>query len=75
MTQVTASLHVKSEIAASFPSRPDRVQECRDAAAAEMGRIAGERNRRLAGRPELAEIRDTKLGLVELTFVADTESN
>jgi hypothetical protein len=75
MTQVTASLHVKSEIAASFPQRPDRVQECRDAAAAEMTRLAQERRRHLAGRPELADIRDTKLGLVELTFVADTEAD
>jgi hypothetical protein len=40
-----------------------------------MTRLAQERRRHLAGRPELADIRDTKLGLVELTFVADTEAD
>jgi len=73
--QVNASLHVTSEVAESFPSRPDRVQECRAAAATEMARLASERNRHLTSAPELADVRDTQLGFVELTFVADTESD
>jgi pantothenate kinase len=73
--QIQAQLHVKSEIAESFPSRPDRVQEAANAALEAMREIAAERHRRVSEAPRLAEIRDTKLGLVELTFVADTESD
>lgn len=72
MTQITASLHVSSEVAESFPARPDRVRECRDAAEVEMDKVAAERGRQLTGAPELSDIRDTKLGYVELTFLAET---
>lgn len=75
MTQVTASLHVASDVAATFPSRPDRVKEAMDAAEAAMKDLAAERRRHLASAPKLTDMRDTSLGFVELTFVADTESD
>ncbi|GAB3776743.1 hypothetical protein FB382_004408 [Nocardioides ginsengisegetis] len=74
MTQVTASLHVDSEVAAQFPQRPDFVKEAMDAAEAAMKELAAERNRRLSSPPQLTDTRDTRLGFVELTFTADTES-
>lgn len=73
--QVQATMHVATEIAESFPSRPDRVQEAADAALDAMRDLAAERNRHVSEVPRLADIRDTKLGFVELTFVADTESD
>lgn len=73
--QVEATMHVKTEIAETFPSRPDRVQEAADAALDAMRHLAAERHRRVSAAPQLAEVRDTKLGFVELRFVADTESN
>jgi pantothenate kinase len=73
--QIQAQLHVKSEIAETFPSRPDRVQEAVNAALEAMREIAAKRHRRVSEAPRLSEIRDTKLGLVELTFVAETESD
>jgi hypothetical protein len=75
MTQVQASLHVATDIAETFPSRPDLVQQAADAALEAMRELAGERNRHVSEAPRLADMRDTKLGFVELTFVAETESD
>ena len=73
--RIGATLLVTREIAESFPTRPDRVEECVTQAAEAMGNLAAERHRHLTGRPELTDTRDTELGFVELTFGADTESD
>lgn len=73
--QVQAQMHVETAIAEQFPRRPDFVKQAADAALDAMRETAAERNRHVSEAPRLAEVRDTKLGYVELTFVADTESD
>jgi hypothetical protein len=68
-------MHVETAIAEQFPSRPDLVQEAASAALEAMAQMAAERNRHVVEVPQLSDVRDTKLGLVELTFVAETESD
>jgi hypothetical protein len=73
--QVQAQMHVEKAIAEQFPSRPDYVKQAADAALEAMRETAAERNRHVSEAPRLADICDTRLGFVELTFVADTESD
>lgn len=73
--QVQASMHVETKIAEQFPQRPDLVQQAADAALEAMREMAAERHRHVSEAPRLSEMRDTNLGFVELTFVADTESD
>jgi hypothetical protein len=73
--QVQAQAHVETSIAEQFPSRPELVQEVAALALEAMTQTAAERNRHLVEAPRLSDIRDTKLGLVEVTFVADTEAD
>lgn len=73
--QVEASMHVETKIAEQFPQRPDLVQQAADAALEAMRETAGERKRHVSEAPRLTDVRDTKLGFVELTFVAETESD
>lgn len=73
--QVQASMHVETKLAEQFPSRPDLVQQAADAALEAMRETAAERRRHVSEAPRLSDIRDTRLGYVELTFVADTESD
>ena len=72
---VQASMHVETKIAEQFPARPDLVQQAADEAMKAMTETAAERNRHVCEAPRMSEIRDTGLGYVELTFVADTESD
>ena len=73
--QVSASMHVEKQIAEQFPQRPDLVQEAADAAMTAMAETAAERRRHVSEAPRLTDVRDTQFGYVELTFVADTESD
>ena len=73
--QVQASMHVETKIAEQFPQRPDLVQQAADEAMKAMTETAAERNRHVSEAPRLTDVRDTKLGYVELTFTADTESD
>lgn len=73
--QVQAQMHVEQSIAEQFPARPDLVQQAADAALEAMRATAAERNRHVSEAPRLSDVRDTRLGYVELTFVADTESD
>lgn len=75
--QISAQVPVTKEIAASFPSRPDRVVEARNAAEDAMKQAAAERHRHVSTLPELTDISEHELmvGCVVLTFVADTESD
>lgn len=73
--QVSAQMHVDQDVAAQFPQRPDFVKQAMDVAEEAMTKIAAERNRHLSSPPQLTDTRDTRLGFVELTFVADTESD
>ena len=72
---VQASMHVETKIAEQFPARPELVQQAADEAMKAMSATASERNRHVSEAPRVSEIRDTGLGYVELTFVADTESD
>ena len=73
--QVTASMHVETKIAEQFPARPELVQQAADEALKAMRELAAERHRHVSEAPRVSEIRDTGLGYVEMTFVADTESD
>jgi hypothetical protein len=46
-----------------------------DEAMKAMAATAAKRNLHVSEAPRMSEIRDTGLGYVELTFVADTESD
>lgn len=70
-----AKLMVSKEIAESFPSRKDRVEECARQAAATLTELAAERSRHLSARPALVDMRDTQLGFVELTFQVETAAD
>jgi hypothetical protein len=72
--QVECKVLVKDEIAASFPSRPDRVRECMVEAEQVMTVTAKERGRHLSEPPRFTDARPTGLGLVEITFTAATET-
>ena len=73
--QVQASMHVETKIAEQFPSRPELVKQAADEALKAMSETAGERNRHVSEAPRLTDVRDTRLGYVELTFTANTESD
>ena len=74
-TQVEAKVLVTKEIAEALPSRPDWMRECVTQAESSMNEIASERHRHVSARPEFTDARDTRLGYVELTFVAPTEAD
>ena len=71
-TTVEAIVLVKSEIAETLPSRPDRVEQCMLEAEEAMNDLAADRGRVTSDPPRLVEHRPTGLGLVALTFQADT---
>lgn len=70
--QVEAKVLVTDEIAASLPSRPDRVRECVTAAQQAMDELAADKGRRISESPRLSNQRPNGLGFLELTFVAET---
>ncbi len=73
--QVSATALVDKRVAEQLPQRPDLTAEIARQAEDSMRELAAERNRHMSSRPELTELRDTSLGYVELTFVADTEAD
>lgn len=73
--QVTATATVDKAIAEQFPQRPDLTAQAASEVEARLRELAAERNRHLSERPQLTDLRDTGLGFVELTFVADTEAD
>ena len=70
--RVSCELLVPDRFAATFRQRPDRVNACMVDAAAAMEEKAGERHRTLNEPPRLVKTRETGLGIVTLTFEAET---
>lgn len=74
-TSVESKVLVTKAIAEALPSRPDWTKKCMDEAAASMNELAAERHRHISAPPQLSDARDTRLGYVELIFVAPTEAD
>jgi hypothetical protein len=72
-TTVEAKVLVPFEVYATLAKRNDRVRECINAAEQAMNETAAEQGRRICETPRLVQQRDTGLGVVELSFQADTE--
>jgi|GEM_PF-5842425 hypothetical protein len=73
-TRLTCDVTVLDDIARTFPSRPDRVQEVRVEAAKSMEELAAGRKRTMNEPPRLVNTRETGLGFVVLTFECETRA-
>ena len=73
MDEVQAKVLVTKDIAEGLPTHPEWVRQCMDSAETSMNELAQDRGRKVSQPPRFVDARDTRLGYVELTFVAPTE--
>lgn len=73
MPLIEATQLVEKKIAERLPAQPGWTRQLADSALEVMNELAAERGHKVSSAPRLADARDTRLGYVELRFVADTQ--